>query len=803
MNYGKLAFIKATEIEKELLSKNQTTTNMGFDCFSVSTNTPFTVSVSTSEVAYITPTNPSKVCVFAKFKVSASSQTSMTISLVYNGTTFASTAKTITSQEEEMTILSVASMAFNESGALSVSFNSSQTVTISSYNIVVMGASSGEKADEIDLKACEYNGKICLAYLKNGMIYYQTNYIEDFSLDVGSFQSFKQAQAFDCCFNPASPDYLYFANTDSQNKLYISTNENNNSVFIDSDVSAVTLGLFYENNQVNLLIAYIKNKKIYYRTLVSGVLSDKTPFSLPDVDFVSISFLKGEYDDCYLIATDIGSNNYFLKSVKPMQASALAENLFIATSFSFTAILYALKGDEDNAKEHLYSSFVMLAYLTGQIANNIACRELFSIEVGLDFSFETFVIPQDAILYGVDYDMTSDDADKGITNAVYTNDAIGLNYSYVYMASSSSTPEYRDNGWSNRWPYNQIRPCVIKNDIVTYVTDDFSQTIEDTPRNIDLNLNVGGGANDFGDFFVEIPKFYYRYSMRDGHILEFRLSSCKRAGFCCFGHTYMGEEYDKVYVGAFPTAYLSSEPRSIPNQDKWQLSNQPTSSLRNVCVELGNGQDMINLNVLNMLEMLFIIQCKSLDYKESIGYGYCYNSVSLSLKTTGTSLSYPSRTYGFLKSNQKKVERFNYIEGFCSFADFALAGTNINQGRIGFYNVEGKTNNWVDDTNSVDYMFFDIDFPSSSKTTKKYLVANKVGLLPIEFYDSNNAAKFDLFRSRFNSFSNSYTYRMHFPNLGTSNMGLFSYNFPLTSYNAGVQGHRRIYYKPKEEINAG
>ena len=128
---------------------------------------------------------------------------------------------------------------------------------------------------------------------------------------------------------------------------------------------------------------------------------------------------------------------------------------------------------------------------------------------------------------------------------------------------------------------------------------------------------------------------YYRFNRTSNDVLEFKLSSCKRFGFTCASHMYKGSEKNKIYIGAFATSLFGNKVWSLSRQEKLRSNTLTTAELRGYSHLNGNGYEMMNINILNLLEMLFIIQFKSLDYKNSIGYGYAYNSTSGSLKTTG------------------------------------------------------------------------------------------------------------------------------------------------------------------------
>ena len=78
--------------------------------------------------------------------------------------------------------------------------------------------------------------------------------------------------------------------------------------------------------------------------------------------------------------------------------------------------------------------------------------------------------------------------------------------------------------WSDKYPFNKIRPCLVKNGaVVGYLNpDNYAQFEDGTAADI-----TSGAA---GDVMVEIPIFYYKISHNDTHTFV-QISSAPLDGF--------------------------------------------------------------------------------------------------------------------------------------------------------------------------------------------------------------------------------------------------------------------------------
>lgn len=133
------------------------------------------------------------------------------------------------------------------------------------------------------------------------------------------------------------------------------------------------------------------------------------------------------------------------------------------------------------------------------------------------------------------------------------------------LAGGSATGDYGGltdpSGILNKWPYNQIKPCLVKNgELVGYLNPENYALFEDGTEADITNAEY--------DVMVEFPKMYYKIEHDwDGTC---KLSKCKRSnikvylsnvykeGYACLAHTKGGVEYDSIYVGAYECFYRSA-----------------------------------------------------------------------------------------------------------------------------------------------------------------------------------------------------------------------------------------------------
>lgn len=230
-----------------------------------------------------------------------------------------------------------------------------------------------------------------------------------------------------------------------------------------------------------------------------------------------------------------------------------------------------------------------------------------------------------SVTYGVKIDLSNSNPETSVT---YTDDAVNFSKSYMDFANDS----FVWGSWQNKFPFNQIKPCLFKNGaVVKYLN----------PNN--YAQDVDGNAVDItgtdGDVMIEIPKIYYKLS-RDASYQYIQISDTAQTGFCCLAHTYKGVEKNKVYIGAYQAYYDGSKSRSISGVSA--TGSVSLNNWRTYAHNQGSGYENFYWNLLVLLEALFVIQFKNLDSQSAMGYGFCNASGQF---TTGGALNAKGMNY--------------------------------------------------------------------------------------------------------------------------------------------------------------
>lgn len=256
-------------------------------------------------------------------------------------------------------------------------------------------------------------------------------------------------------------------------------------------------------------------------------------------------------------------------------------------------------------------------------------------------------------IYGVKIDLANSDPETSVT---YTDSAIGFNKSY--MDFTNDTFVY--GSWQDKFPFNQIKPCILKNGVVTkYLNpNNYRQDVEGNA--------VDTGLNCDGDVMIEIPKIYYRLH-KDENYQYIQISEQSQEGFCCLAHTYKGVEKDKVYIGAYQSVYAGATKsyRSIKGYEATESVS--LNQWRTYAHQKGNGYENFYWNLLVLLQCLYTIQFKNLNSQVALGYGWVDSlefTYSGKLDTKG--LYYGSSAHGpmkFLGIEDLYGSRYQLIDG--------------------------------------------------------------------------------------------------------------------------------------------
>lgn len=213
--------------------------------------------------------------------------------------------------------------------------------------------------------------------------------------------------------------------------------------------------------------------------------------------------------------------------------------------------------------------------------------------------------PVPEILYTLDINQKTryidsvDENGNHINRIVYGADAAEMSPVKVQFHPEALGPAtfVDDSGWLNKWPFNEIKPCLMKNaEIIGWLNpNNFAEFEDGSPADIT--------SGDY-EVMIQFPKIYWKFeedwdgvsvitSTQRANI-RISISNVPKDGFVCLSHIKQGEEYDYIYVSAYEG--------HIENGKVYSCSGKlPTS-------------DITHIEVLNQWSTLMDSQYTTLDY---------------------------------------------------------------------------------------------------------------------------------------------------------------------------------------------
>ena len=222
---------------------------------------------------------------------------------------------------------------------------------------------------------------------------------------------------------------------------------------------------------------------------------------------------------------------------------------------------------------------------------------------GTKYTANQFMAQRTVVIYGVKIPIANSDP----ASVVYTDDASGFNPAVM------SGGTFNDNGWFSRWPFNLIKPCLLKNGLVVgYLNpDNLAQFENGTAADI-----TSGSA---GDVMIEIPKIFYKFS-KDSSYYYIQIADEKEAGYSDWAFSYKGVVKDKFYIGAYHGSNLSSKLRSLSG--KSPLASMTLNNFRTYAQANGSGYEQFPLNKLILIQILYLIMFRHRNGQSVLGRGY-------------------------------------------------------------------------------------------------------------------------------------------------------------------------------------
>ena len=292
---------------------------------------------------------------------------------------------------------------------------------------------------------------------------------------------------------------------------------------------------------------------------------------------------------------------------------------------------------------------------------------------------EATATPVNATIYGVKIDTTNSNPETAVT---YINDSIG------FTKALGNNGVFNYGSWADKFPFNQIKPCLLLNGVVNYCLSPTDYTKK--ADGVTASDITSGTA---GDVMIEFPKIYWKFETI-GTDLYIRYSDIQiDSTYKCLAHMRGTTEKDKCYISAYLGNSLSSKLRSLSG--KTPTVSQTLSQFRTLAQTNGINYDQLGYFQYLMLQVLFIVMFKNRDSQIALGRG---NVDASSLKPTGGTNGkemFYGETTGKLQNKFCGIEDIwgnlrTFVDGFMADGSrnillgnqsFADGGTYVNHGQ--------------------------------------------------------------------------------------------------------------------------
>lgn len=232
---------------------------------------------------------------------------------------------------------------------------------------------------------------------------------------------------------------------------------------------------------------------------------------------------------------------------------------------------------------------------------------------------------------------------------------------YIDDASGFTGPA----DFANVYPFNQIKPCVLRKGAVAYYLNpnDFTKKADGTPSDITSWL--------VGDVMIEFPKLYWSVK-KEGKSVFIRFTEAKIDGsFDALAHEKNKVIKDKIYISAYPVS-LDPDGNYRSVSGKTAATNTVVSTYQSKIITNGSGYQAFGWFQLQMLLLLFVVRYKTLNSDQYFGHMNTFTNVTGSLDKVGM-----NRDGAGVGAN-----KFMGLEQFVSSYAQKVAGIYLRTGRI-------------------------------------------------------------------------------------------------------------------------
>lgn len=271
--------------------------------------------------------------------------------------------------------------------------------------------------------------------------------------------------------------------------------------------------------------------------------------------------------------------------------------------------------------------------------------------------------------WGVRIDRTVGDPEKAVE---YIGDAQG------YDPARGANP----GSWENHPIFNKIKPCLLKEGkVAAYLNPN------------DYCYTEGGSSvdelRDFFDTMVEFEKIYYRVR-QDNRYTYAEVTDNPASledGFTDYAFSYKGTVRDKFYIGAYKGVIKNGQLRSVFGE--LPTGNKTIGEFRKAAQANGTGYEILPLNKLTLLQVLYLIRYKSLDSRAALGKGVTESSEYKATGGADTDGLYSGSQDGTKQIKCHGIEDFwgnvlEWVDGFVTTDKIKIADGNFNDKGDGY-----------------------------------------------------------------------------------------------------------------------
>ncbi len=627
MDYGKSAYLKIYELESRInsLSKNTNGYSSYLELSKPNINQDFD---GLSSVRIEFPefdAQSESVCFQANIHLRVSSAGNVKSSLIVNGLIISEDTKAFENGEGDFMIIKTFSPlnANSLKVELLLTGTSPLSATVKSVDFVVLGA-KGESANaDIEFRAMKVDETSALiSYIDDGKLYYLRTSLEKKTFSFEDFTFYGEARGHCFCKASFENSNINLYRIDENKNLYVSSFPSREERLVAKNVDSVFACTCPSQMNDTNLILLIKNGTCFYKTLRAEGEVVERPLTLPKGEYTDIYAVSHpESEIVYIIAANKNGSNYIARSLIEVSTGKISE--YLKADYLVAVKKYIDMGAfKSKLVENLsldLSLDLKSVFQYDEVFERVANEHLnLSANLGAD---KYKIVPP--INYGVRIDLAN--FKKPLEWATYTDDA--ANFTPAVM--DTTTGVLQDNGWLDRWPFDSLRPCIIKDGkVVGYLNKDNYAEFEDgTPSNIT--------DKSVGDVMVEFPKIYYRIA-RDPETGDILLNIANREfpGFTKDAFVYKGKELDKVYIGvylstgdcktegfhSFSGAYISTgtTPATIANFYKYLRTMDPRENF-----------EFMTYRLMYLIQIMYIIMFRTT--KSANYYSSLYRSDSIKI----------------------------------------------------------------------------------------------------------------------------------------------------------------------------